>query len=204
MITTYLYLCVCLLSCVCLWPHGLQPTRLFCPWDFPGKNTGVGYHFLLQRIFPTQGSNSHLLHWQVSSLSLSYQGSLYFFLLKIPVYTVMNITHMKQRQRSPVEPSGQHSSLPQALCHMRDPNRSSVREQSKAVFPWHPGKNTESHLTLASALQPVQSEANDITPLCPHFLICRIDIKKYLLHKVTRIEFIYEKPLDQCLANKRK
>ena len=34
-------------------PHGLQPARLLCPWDFPGKNTGVGYHFLLQAIFPT-------------------------------------------------------------------------------------------------------------------------------------------------------
>ena len=31
-----------------LQPHGLQPTRLLCPWDFPGKNTGVGCHFLLQ------------------------------------------------------------------------------------------------------------------------------------------------------------
>ena len=30
------------------WPHGLQPTRLFRPWDSPGKNTGVGCHFLLQ------------------------------------------------------------------------------------------------------------------------------------------------------------
>ena len=30
------------------WPHGLQPTRLLRPWDFPGKNTGVGCHFLLQ------------------------------------------------------------------------------------------------------------------------------------------------------------
>ena len=30
-----------------LWPHGQQPTRLLCPWDFPGKNTGVGFHFLL-------------------------------------------------------------------------------------------------------------------------------------------------------------
>ena len=29
-------------------PHGLQPTRLPCPWDSPGKNTGVGCHFLLQ------------------------------------------------------------------------------------------------------------------------------------------------------------
>ena len=32
-------------------------TRLLCPWDFPGKNTGVECHFLLQGIFPTQGSN---------------------------------------------------------------------------------------------------------------------------------------------------
>ena len=36
-------------------PHGLQPTRLLCPWDSPGKNTGVGCHALLKGIFPTQG-----------------------------------------------------------------------------------------------------------------------------------------------------
>ena len=32
----------------CLRPHGLQPTRLFRPWDFPGKSTGVGCHCLLR------------------------------------------------------------------------------------------------------------------------------------------------------------
>ena len=37
-----------------LWPHRRLPTRIFCPWDSPGKNTGVGYHALLQGIFPTQ------------------------------------------------------------------------------------------------------------------------------------------------------
>ena len=42
-------------------PHRQQPIRLLCPWDSPGKNTGVGCHALLQGIFPTQGSNSHLL-----------------------------------------------------------------------------------------------------------------------------------------------
>ena len=31
-----------------LWPHGLQPTRLLCPWDFPGKDTGMVCYFLLQ------------------------------------------------------------------------------------------------------------------------------------------------------------
>ena len=42
--------------------YGLQPTRLLCLWDFPGKNTGVGCHFFLRGIFPTQGSNLGLLH----------------------------------------------------------------------------------------------------------------------------------------------
>ena len=37
-----------------LQPHGLQPTRLLCPWDSPGKSTGEGCHFLLHRSFPTQ------------------------------------------------------------------------------------------------------------------------------------------------------
>ena len=32
------------------WPHGLQPTRLLCPWDFPGRSTGVGCHCLLRRL----------------------------------------------------------------------------------------------------------------------------------------------------------
>ena len=36
-------------------PYGLEPARLLCPGDFPGKSTGVGCHFLLQGIFPTQG-----------------------------------------------------------------------------------------------------------------------------------------------------
>ena len=35
----------------------LQPSRFLCPLDFPGKNTGVGCHFLLQRIFQIQGSD---------------------------------------------------------------------------------------------------------------------------------------------------
>ena len=42
-------------------PHGLQPARLLCPWDFSGKNTGVGCHFLLQGIFLTHGLNLCLI-----------------------------------------------------------------------------------------------------------------------------------------------
>ena len=43
-------------------PHGLWSTRLLHPWDFPGKNTGVGCHFLHQGIFQTQVTNPGLLH----------------------------------------------------------------------------------------------------------------------------------------------
>ena len=40
-----------------------------------GLNTGMGCYFLFQGIFPTQGLNLHLLHWQADSLSLSHQGT---------------------------------------------------------------------------------------------------------------------------------
>ena len=51
-----------------------QSTLLFpYSWDFPGKNVGVGSHFLLQGIFLTQESNPRPLHWQ-DSLQLSLQG----------------------------------------------------------------------------------------------------------------------------------
>ena len=55
-------------------PHGLYPTRLLCPWNFPGKSTGVGCHFLLQGIFPTQGLNPGLLHCRQTLYPLSHQG----------------------------------------------------------------------------------------------------------------------------------
>ena len=51
-------------------PQRWQPTRLLCPWDSPGKNTGVGCHALLHGIFLTHGPNPGvlcLLHWQVGS-----------------------------------------------------------------------------------------------------------------------------------------
>ena len=60
-----------------LWSQGLKPTSLLCPWNSPGKNTGVGWHSLLQGISPTQGLNTgplHLLHWQMASLPLTPPG----------------------------------------------------------------------------------------------------------------------------------
>ena len=61
--------------------------RLLCPWDIPGKNTGVGCHFLLQGIFPTQGSSPHLLsllHWQLD---------LYHLILNLFIYSLRLLPH---------------------------------------------------------------------------------------------------------------
>ena len=61
-----LYICTCIHAVTLvvpdsLRPYGCQPARLLCPWDFPGMNTGVGCHALLQGIFPIQGLNSCLI-----------------------------------------------------------------------------------------------------------------------------------------------
>ena len=51
----------------CLTPcrsHGLQPTRLPCPWNSPGRNNGVGSLSLLQEIFLNLGWNPGLLHYR--------------------------------------------------------------------------------------------------------------------------------------------
>ena len=56
-----------------------KPSRLLCPSDYPGKNAGVGWHVLLQGIFPTQGSDSCLvclLPLQLHSLPLVSPGKL--------------------------------------------------------------------------------------------------------------------------------
>ena len=76
-------LCVCVCVCIkllvaklcsTLQTHGLGPARLLCPWNSPGKNTGVGYHFLLQGIFLTQGLYPSLLHCRQIPYCLSHQG----------------------------------------------------------------------------------------------------------------------------------
>jgi len=56
-------------------PHESQHARPPCPWDSPGKNTGVGCHALLQGIFATQGYNPGLPHCRRILYHLSHQGS---------------------------------------------------------------------------------------------------------------------------------
>ena len=55
-------------------------------WNSPGKNTGVGSHSLLQGIFPTQRSNSSLLHCRQILFHLSHQGSPFIVIIKYWLY----------------------------------------------------------------------------------------------------------------------
>ena len=79
-----LCICVCVCVCVCishsvvsdsLQSHGLQPSRFLCPWVSPGKNTGLGFQFLLQENLPDPGiqSGSPPVCRQIL-YSLSHQG----------------------------------------------------------------------------------------------------------------------------------
>ena len=102
----FVCVCVCVRACSVLintlQSHGLGPSRLLGPSNFPGKYTGVGCHFLLQGIFPIQGLNLCLLHWQADALPLHHMGSpfvcfipifFYFFTLQ---YCIGSATHQHE------------------------------------------------------------------------------------------------------------
>ena len=76
------------LLCVCAQSLSCDLTRFLGPWDFPGRNTGVGCHFLLQGIFLTQESNPHPWHLLLSQWILyhctTWEAS--FKLLKHSLY----------------------------------------------------------------------------------------------------------------------
>ena len=74
--------CCCLVAKLCpalLQFHGLQPARLLCLWDSPGKNTGVGCHFLSRGSFQPKASPT----WRVDSLLLSH--------LRIPISLILHL-----------------------------------------------------------------------------------------------------------------
>ena len=73
--------------------HGLQPARLLCPRDFPGDNTGIGCHFLLQGIFPTQWSNPSLLHCRQMLLPSEPPGKFLWMYGWLGIRRSLNIIH---------------------------------------------------------------------------------------------------------------
>ena len=121
------YLCLCMYVCVsvcgmwvrCVLSHvqlfvthgpqanSLWPTKLFCPWNFPRKNTGAGCHFLLQGSFPIQRVNLCLLrlqNWQVDSLPLApYIYGLSWWLSKESACNAGDLGLIPRLGRSPGE-----------------------------------------------------------------------------------------------------
>ena len=87
-----------------------QPAGLLYSWDFSGKNTGVGCHFLLQGIFPTQESNPHLLHWQaeppgkpniINILEFKIQIKPFYFCEKKPTHCEF-LQYLCKKQSNPL------------------------------------------------------------------------------------------------------
>ena len=76
--TTNCCCCLVIKSCLTLRPHGLQFTRLLYPWDFPGKNTEVGYHCLPQT---TNKPDFKSIQWKEGTNGLS---TLIFTLQTVP------------------------------------------------------------------------------------------------------------------------
>ena len=79
---------------------GSPPSRILCPWNFPGKNTGAGCHFLLQGIFPTHGSNLcflHLLYWQEISLPPVPPGTLWLLIISKLISRASLVAQMVKR-----------------------------------------------------------------------------------------------------------
>ena len=58
--------------------HGLQPVKLLCPWNSPGRNIEVGTHSLPQGIVPTQGWTPVLLHCRQILYCLSNQETPFY------------------------------------------------------------------------------------------------------------------------------
>ena len=145
-------MCVlCCLSPVRLSCHRLQPTRLLCPWDFPGKSIGVICHSLLQRIFLTQVSNPGLLHSRHILYHLSHTITvpkpwIYIVLFCFPVSLqiqvdasheltcvllttwcceIYNLSHLKQRKvkhRKAQNFAQCHESRKQHICDSKPPD----------------------------------------------------------------------------------
>ena len=95
----------------------------------PGKNTGVGCHFLLQGIFPTQGSNPGLLHCRQTLYHLSYQGSLAYI-------ESMSVVSGEKATVSRCLSQNNHKDRTGGLSALRQKGRSQLGSHSLSLLLW--------------------------------------------------------------------
>ena len=123
--------CVCVCVCVCgicelvaqscptLRPHGLQLARLLCPWDSPGKNTGVGCHALLQG-FGTKSDfcvvnnkknwSKCLKYWKIGSVAQSQETNDVSSTIAW-IFCVEGLVGLQFREPAPSTQPAEHCSL---------------------------------------------------------------------------------------------
>ena len=88
------------------------PTRLFCLWDSPGKNTGVGSYFFLQGILPTQGLNLGLQHCRQILYHLTHWDMCVYIYIHTHTHThtrTYNVSHNTRRHVCHFEFSSSHT-----------------------------------------------------------------------------------------------
>ena len=114
-----------------------QPARLLCPWASPG-NTGVGCHFLLQVIFPTQESNPSLLHCRQILYQLSCEGSHIYIYMGIYIHKMYNFVQRREKKSCHLQFV--------SSCHLREKMSDSCSlfppsgdPQPSCLLPSHPG-----------------------------------------------------------------
>ena len=90
-------------------------TRLLCPWNSPGKNTGMGCHYLLQGIFLTQGSNLGLLHCRQILYCLSHQRN-----PEIHTLLPLLLSHFSRVQLYSTPQTAAHQDLPSMGCSRQE------------------------------------------------------------------------------------
>ena len=103
-------------------PQGLGPSRLLCPWDFPAKNTGLGCHFLLQGIFPTERLNSSVCISRTAGRFFCHGGSpLYEYILlffnpfsRLPV--AQTITRLPPMRKTRLQSPGREDPLEKEMA----------------------------------------------------------------------------------------
>ena len=110
--------------------NSLRPYRLSPrPWDFPGKNTGVSSHFLLQGIFLTQGLNPCLLHCRWILYHLSQQGSPQKFQAYVKILKIKKLQYRKSKRQE------NFASFPEKLkCLESPPSLSTIISSTLKVI----------------------------------------------------------------------
>ena len=138
-----------------LWLHGLQPARLLYPWNFPGKNTWVGFHFLL---LAAVNKTTYYIHFPLPQTALTFLMNFWRTCLSPHRRGTLVLSVLSTHPQS-MGKETQWMSFPQMACWETKNLRTSTNDCSHEV--WQILKPPVSLLLfLLGSLPP---------PICPYF-----------------------------------